>query len=469
MLALSQATGNRHLLIAAADGALEALSKAPIEFTRRGRQVSTSIHGEMSKIIGPIDDEPALSGSEMRLFDYAPASTIIGAGLHDNGAAEQGFGTALCGPDQQEEEEEETEETEEETEEEEREADIGELDLPGAAPGRLAHNRRSTKQEKVKLPPLEPLQATFVDVLVNKPRGKARFVPPVSRRETKQAKAIEKEEKEAAKAAAVAAKQAAVAAAAVAAGQVPKAAAEAQGKKMKSVGGSVNKGQVQKLGHNCCLQQEFFQADMSELRKKRLFVEGLVGVDEKGKPAISSEMTHKVRRLNYTTRPPDTVGQFPTRLVAGAYNEDSPFDESYEPQPDFGENTGAFHVAKADEGGYYSSGEGSAIAKFEAANTDVKKLAVLRQLVSFACIQNGAPLSADSFVFPSDEVLRRHKKPTAAKRPAVKRAPSGYNLWRNELGRKSVAGEWLALEDGQKKIFVERAACAATAGGTASR
>ena len=224
----------------------------------------------------------------------------------------------------------------------------------------------------------------------------------------------------------------------------------------------MNRGQVLKLGHNCSLQQDHFKADMSEDHKKRLFVPGLVTKNTKGVPTINPSMLHDVRRTNYITRPPDEVGELPTRLVAAAFNDDSPSDDAYKPQADYGGKNGSFHLAKADQGGFYSMGAESAIVKFEAANTEPTKLAVLRDLVYLACAQNGVPFAEESFIFPSEVVLQRYEKKPAARKPKVPRSATGYSMWLKQLDHKAQKGEWVGLPKVEKTKWIAQAAQAAT-------
>ena len=418
VLELSQATGNRHILISMAEGALDRLSTETITFMRRGERVETSIRAEVLKLIGERDGQPAMDHSEMRLFDYPPADAVIGVRAStiekaDSDSDSDSESGSDAGGDSNE----------------------AERQPRGRARGRGGARQRGLP--RVELPPQAALESTHVDVLVNKTEKAASFVEPSSRREHKLAMARTAAEKGAAKVAA---------AAAAAPAAAPPPAVVAAAKKMKG-GVWVNPGQAAKLGPNCVLQQEHFKADMSQSMKARLHLPDMAVHDDTGKASMNPKYLGLCRRLNVVTRPPDETAEHPHRLFMAALTEKAP--GSFTPQVDRGGSNKSFYLGPGESGGFYNKNAESAIPRFEAANSDKNELAVFRDLYSAACVQNGAPLHLNSFVVPSLAAIERdkkRKKEAKEQKPQAKRTRvTAFQCWKKSAVGSTARGAWQAL------------------------
>eukprot|EP01052_Picozoa_sp_SAG31_P028779 SAG31_NODE_2806_length_5066_cov_8.018321_4_plen_681_part_00 len=416
VIGLSQSTGCRHVLVAAAPQALERLSRAEVQICRHGRTTSTSIHAEVAKLIGADGAKPALAPGEMRLFDFPPAIIAVS-------------------PD------------------DEMRLDVDAVDAPD--------RQSATERQRVQLPPQTPLKSTSVDVLLW--REAASFVPLSGRRQAKAAKAAKN-------AAALETLQASASAAATAGqalgGDVDEPVQRKRKITFKEDGLVTNT--IQTLGPNCCLQQVWFAADMSDQLKRLLFVEGLVTADMKH---IAEEKLYICRRRNYITRAADEVGQHATLPIMATFNDLPQDDGRFQFVADVPASPGhpaantAFYIAPNDCGGFYSTGEHSAVARFNTANANVAHVALFRELFALACDQNGAPLNAESVHQPTTEQVKRHKSRLRAVKAA--RGPSqvtAYGMWARQYrvthDHGPASGEWAQQPASVKTHFSNIAATA---------
>ena len=131
--------------------------------------------------------------------------------------------------------------------------------------------------------------------------------------------------------------------------------------------------------------QKHWRGDLTAEVRKRTFI---ADVDE---PANR----HKVRRLNYITRQPSSVAQWPTEpfreSLARSRNEPPP--TNLQPQPDFPESDGekmsrTFHLPASPN--YYAP----AVAELDRLFAQPDQECDMQHLVELTCVLNGVPLTS---------------------------------------------------------------------------